>query len=83
MCIRDSVVYIDRQNHKDVIQTFYELNNNWQETYKYTHGDTAAFWLSFVMNNKPFSINPDPPLWHNGNPLQTYKKESFYLQKIG
>jgi hypothetical protein len=76
------VVYINKRDHTDVVQTFYELNENWKETYQYTHGDTAAFWLSFVMNKKPFSLNPEPPMWANGSPLQPYKNVPFYVQKI-
>lgn len=76
------VVYINKREHADVVQTFYELNENWKETYQYTHGDTAAFWLSFVMNNKPFSLNPEPPMWANGSPLQPYNHVPFYVQKI-
>jgi len=76
------VVYMNRKLHKDVVQTFYELNNNWEETYKYTHGDTAAFWLAFVMNNKPFAINKEPPMFFNGSPRQLYNGQDFYIQKL-
>ena len=76
------VVFIDKKRHGDVVQTFYDLNNNWKETYEYTHGDTAAFWLAFVMNNKPFAINKESPLFHNGNALQPYLGKHFYVQKL-
>ena len=76
------VVYINIKQHKDVVQTFYELNDKYIETYQYTHGDTAAFWLAFVMNNKPFAINNEHPVFYNGSPLQPYQGKHFYVQKL-
>jgi hypothetical protein len=76
------VFYLNRMRHPDVAQRFYELNNNWQETYKYTHGDTATLWLSFVLQNKPFSINQESPLSFHGFPRQLYKGHDFYIQKM-
>jgi hypothetical protein len=56
--VESGVVYMNKKIHGDVVNTLYELNYNWEETYKYVWGDKETFWLSFVKNNKPFYINP-------------------------
>ena len=48
------VVYINKARHKDVVETIFELNSNWQETYNYIYGDKETFWLAFVMHNIEF-----------------------------
>jgi hypothetical protein len=58
--LESGVVYINKRIHTDVVNTLYELNHNWKETYQYVHGDKETFWLAFVMNKKPFSINKMP-----------------------
>ena len=52
------VVYINKARHKDVVETIFELNSNWQETYNYIYGDKETFWLAFVMHNVEFYMNP-------------------------
>ena len=52
------VVYINKARHKDIIETIFELNSNWQETYNYIYGDKETFWLAFVMHNVEFYMNP-------------------------
>jgi hypothetical protein len=54
------VVYINKLIHPEVIETIYNLNNNHKETYKYVHGDKEIYWISFLMNNKPFYMNNIP-----------------------
>jgi len=56
--VDSGVVYMNKKIHGDVVNTLYELNYNWEKTYKYVWGDKETFWLSFVKNNKPFYINP-------------------------
>ena len=56
--LESGVVFINKQLHNEVVDTLYELNDDWKETYKYVHGDKETFWLSFVIHNKPFYINP-------------------------
>jgi len=51
------VVYLNKSIHEDIVETIYELNYNYEETYKYVYGDKETFWLAFVMNNKPFYMN--------------------------
>jgi len=51
------VVYLNKKIHQDVVETIYDLNNNYEETYKYIYGDKETFWLAFVINNKPFYMN--------------------------
>jgi hypothetical protein len=52
------VVYLNKSMHPEVIETIYELNYNYEETYKYVYGDKETFWIAFIMNNKPFYMNP-------------------------
>ena len=76
------VVYINRIMHSDVIQSIYDMNNDHEETYKYVYGDTATFWLPFVMHNKPFGLNDTYPEGYRGSPIQKYNGMPFYIQKI-
>ena len=78
--VESGVFFVNREKNNDVINTFYELNDNWKENYKYVHGDKELVWLSFLKNNKPFSLNPEYPQ-HNGSLIQTYKNKPFYSQK--
>ena len=78
--VESGVFFVNREKNNDVINTFYELNDNWKENYKYVHGDKDLVWLSFLKNNKPFSLNPEYPQ-HNGSLIQTYKNKPFYSQK--
>lgn len=55
--VDSGVVFINKQQHSDIVDTLYTLNYDWKETYKYIFGDKETFWLSFVINNKPFYIN--------------------------
>ena len=91
--LESGVVYLNKQKHVDVVNTIYDLNYNWIETYKYVHGDKETFWLSFVMNNKPFYINSIPGFNHplndslincsNRNVIltHTYNNKYFFSQK--
>lgn len=54
------VVYLNKTLHPDIVETIYELNNNYKETYKYVYGDKETFWLACCINNKPFYMNPMP-----------------------
>jgi hypothetical protein len=51
------VVYLNKVMHPEIVETIYELNYNYEETYKYVYGDKETFWLSFVIHNKPFYMN--------------------------
>ena len=52
------VLYINKAKHGKVVDTIFELNSKWPETYKYIYGDKETFWLAFVMHNLPFYMNP-------------------------
>lgn len=79
--VESGVFYINRNMHDNVINTFYDLNNDWKESYKYVHGDKELTWLSFIKNNKPFSINDYYPLQQDLL-IQIYKSAPFYVQKL-
>jgi len=52
------VVYLNKTMHPDIVETIYQLNYDYKETYKYVYGDKETFWLACCMNNKPFYMNP-------------------------
>jgi len=86
------VVYINKSLHGDVVNTIYELNSDWKETYKCVWGDKETFWLAFVIHNKPFYMNASAGYNHrvdtnkvNDNPKFTlthnYKGAICFSQK--
>ena len=91
--LESGVVYINKKLHQTVLDTIYDLNDNWKETYKYVLGDKETFWLAFVMHNKPFYINPLAGFNHqidttkekctSGNYILThlYNNRYFFSQK--
>ena len=54
------VLYVNKTRHSKIVDTIFQLNANWQETYKYVYGDKETFWLAFVMHNTEFYMNPRP-----------------------
>jgi len=76
------VFFINRDKNQDVIDTFYELNNNHNESYKCVHGDKELVWLSFIKNNKSFSINHLYPVSLFNSLTQLYNNNPFYIQKL-
>jgi hypothetical protein len=82
-CLAESgVFYINREKHSDVIDTFYNLNFNWKETYEYVHGDKELVWLSFMIHNKEITLNNTYPVSYNRNLCQLYNNSPFYIQKF-
>ena len=75
------VFFINREKNNDVIDTFYDLNDNWKESYECVHGDKELTWLSFVKNNKKYTLNNCYPTPYSGNILQLYNNNPFYIQK--
>jgi hypothetical protein len=75
------VFFINREKNNDVINTFYDLNNNWKESYEYVHGDKELTWLSFIKNNKKCTLNNFYPTSYNNKLLQLYNNKPFYIQK--
>jgi len=85
------VVYLNKLMHADVVETIYELNYNYEETYKYVYGDKETFWLACVMNNKPFFmnkihgenyfINPNLPHYGNTSFSHVYNSNFLFSQK--
>ena len=75
------VFYINREKNIDVINTFYDLNDNWKESYACVYGDKELTWLSFIKNNKKFTLNNYYPTSYNNNLLQIYDDKPFYIQK--
>jgi hypothetical protein len=80
--VESGVFYINREKHSDVIDTFYNLNFNWKETYEYTHGDKELTWLSFMVHNKNITINTSYPYPYKGKICQVYNNSPFYIQKF-
>lgn len=81
-CLAESgVFFINREKNNDVIDTFYDLNNNWQESYECVHGDKELTWLSFIKHNKNFSFNNHIASSYNNCILQLYDSKPFYIQK--
>jgi len=79
--VESGVFFINRDKHQDVIDTFYDLNNNHKEIYQYVHGDKELVWLSFIKNNKSFSINDTYPVSLFNSLTQLYNNTPFYIQK--
>jgi hypothetical protein len=73
------VVYINKTLHEDVVNTVYELNNDWKETYKCVWGDKETFWLAFVMNNKPFHMNSTAGYNHRTDTRKIHFNPKFVL----
>jgi hypothetical protein len=71
------VVCLNKSIHPDVVETIYELNDNHKETYKYVYGDKETFWLSCVINNKPFYMNEPHAENFKVNTLLPYYKSNI------
>jgi len=81
--VESGLFYINREKHIDVIDTFYDLNNNWEYTYQCVHGDKELLWLAFIQHNKEFSLhNKYPTSYNNTYLLQLYNNSPFYAQKF-
>jgi len=80
--VESGVVYINKKIHTDVVDTLYDLNYKWEETYKYVYGDKETFWLSFVINNKPFAINPSAGINYNVDNTKVHCRDNVILMHM-
>ena len=79
--VEAGVFYINRERHSDVIDTFYEFNCDWKESYECVHGDKEITWLSFMRHHKKVTLNNVEPVSYNGLIFQLYNDSPFYVQK--
>lgn len=76
------VVYIDRRRHSDTIDTIFTLNDNHPYTYQFIWGDKETYWLSCLINGKPFSINESHGyIGLSGKLSHDYRGALFFTQK--
>ncbi len=52
------VVAINRKKHPEAIKNLLRLNDNHPDTYKYVWSDKEMFWISALMAEEPFTVNP-------------------------
>ena len=81
--VESGIFYINRERHSDVIDTFYEFNCDWKESYECVHGDKEIIWLSFMRHNKKLTFNNAYPVPYEGKICQIYNSLPFYIQKFG
>ena len=79
--VESGLFYINREKNNDVINTFYDLNDNWKETYECVYGDKELLWLAFIKHNKKFTLHNHYPTSNNNKLLQIYNNNPFYIQK--
>jgi hypothetical protein len=76
------VVYMNRKKHINTIDTIYELNNVYKQTYKYIYGDKETFWLSCIIKNKPFYMNTSPGVNVIVDTNQPYCRDNCVLMHL-
>ncbi|MGA2477750.1 MAG: hypothetical protein ABSG63_03245 [Spirochaetia bacterium] len=79
--MESGAVFLDRLRHKDILETVFRLNENHEETYRCVMGDKETWWIACCICNKPFSMNPLPPLIVLRRLTQFYRCLPFYRQK--
>jgi hypothetical protein len=79
--VEAGVFYVNREKHSDVIDTFYEFNCDWKESYECVHGDKEITWLSFMRHHKKVTFNNAHPVSYKGLICQIYNNYPFYIQK--
>ena len=54
------MVYLNKKQHPEVVNTIYRLNDDHKTTYQYVHGDKETFWIACLLCNTPFHMNRFP-----------------------
>lgn len=54
-------VFFNKKRHTTTVELIYYMNDNWKDTYKFIYGDKETFWLSCVVTNTEFTMNPPYP----------------------
>lgn len=73
------VVAFDKNRHADSLSVVFQLNENYEETYKRVHGDKETWWLACCMVGKEFHMNEQLPSTCSWIP---YRIRRFFPQNI-
>ncbi|MCP4318087.1 MAG: hypothetical protein GY789_19225 [Hyphomicrobiales bacterium] len=75
------VVYMNKKDNGEVVETVYALNEDNELTYERLYGDKETFWLGCVMNDQDFGMNDTPAYWYRKALTHDYKGKPFWSQK--
>lgn len=79
-------VVIDKRRHREGVLHIYQLNQEYEKTYRFVWGDKETYWMGFEMAKEPYYVNSDYP-WtlQNGKEkvdiVQFVEGKLFYQQK--